>query len=59
MTEVRLNPDGLTSTLTQIFQAAGGTQEEASVIAKNLVAALSGEVPPNLVNPEYRDNLRE
>ena len=39
MTEVRLNPDGLTSTLTQIFQAAGGTQEEATVIAKNLVAA--------------------
>ena len=39
MTEVRLNPDGLTDTLTQIFQAAGGTQEEANVIAKNLVAA--------------------
>ena len=25
--------------------------------AKNLVAALSGETPPNLVNPEYRDAL--
>ena len=31
----------------------------AMTAAKNLVAALSGEVPPNLVNPEYRDNLRE
>ena len=25
--------------------------------AKNLVAALSGEMPPNLVNPEYRQHL--
>ena len=37
--QVRLNPDGLTATLTEIFQAAGGSTEEAAVIAKNLVAA--------------------
>lgn len=37
--QVRLNPDGLTETLTEIFQAAGGSAEEAAIIAKNLVAA--------------------
>lgn len=37
--EVRLNPEGLAETLTQIFQAAGGTEEEARIIGKNLVAA--------------------
>jgi gluconate 2-dehydrogenase len=30
----------------------------AMTAAKNLVAALRGEEPPNLVNPDYRDNLK-
>jgi glyoxylate reductase len=30
----------------------------AMTAAKNLVAALGGEEPPNLVNPDYRNHLR-
>jgi hypothetical protein len=30
----------------------------AMTAAKNLVAALGGERPPNLINPEYRDYLK-
>jgi len=30
----------------------------AMTAARNLVAALGGEVPPNLVNPEYRKYLK-
>ena len=39
MTDVRLNPDGLADALTEIFIAAGGSREEARVIAVNLVGA--------------------
>ena len=37
--EVRLDPDGLADALTRIFAAAGGTEEEARIIAVNLVEA--------------------
>ncbi|HWA14145.1 MAG TPA: D-glycerate dehydrogenase [Burkholderiales bacterium] len=33
-------------------------QAMAMTAAKNLVAALSGEVPPNLLNPDYRNHLK-
>lgn len=37
--EVKLNPDGLADVLTRIFQSAGGSEDEARVIAVNLVEA--------------------
>ncbi|MEM9060627.1 MAG: Ldh family oxidoreductase [Pseudomonadota bacterium] len=37
--DVRLDADGLTETLTEIFEAAGGARDEARIIALNLVAA--------------------
>jgi lactate dehydrogenase-like 2-hydroxyacid dehydrogenase len=33
-------------------------QAMAMTAAKNLVAALSGEAPPNLLNPDYRNHLK-
>jgi hypothetical protein len=30
----------------------------AMTAAKNLAAALSGQAPPNLLNPEYRNFLK-
>ena len=39
MNEVRLDPDGLADALTRIFEAAGGTEDEARIIADNLVRA--------------------
>lgn len=39
MTEVRLDPNGLKDLLARIFAAAGGSGEEARVIAVNLVNA--------------------
>jgi lactate dehydrogenase-like 2-hydroxyacid dehydrogenase len=33
-------------------------QAMAMTAARNLVAALSGEVPPNLLNPDYRNHLK-
>jgi uncharacterized oxidoreductase len=37
--DVKLNPDGLAEVLTRIFKAAGGSEDEARVIAVNLVEA--------------------
>ena len=39
MNTTLLNPDGLAETLTRIFVAAGGTQDEARIIGVNLVEA--------------------
>lgn len=39
MTDVKLDADGLTDVLAQIFAAAGGSQQEAHIIADNLVGA--------------------
>ncbi|MEM6662475.1 MAG: malate/lactate/ureidoglycolate dehydrogenase [Pseudomonadota bacterium] len=38
-TDVLLHPEGLGDALTRIFQAAGGSEEEARIIAVNLVEA--------------------
>lgn len=38
-TDVRLDPEGLIRTLTEIFAASGGTRWEAETVARNLVEA--------------------
>jgi gluconate 2-dehydrogenase len=61
--EPRLNPGflGLTNVVLSphIASASEPTRKAmAMTAAKNLAAALSGETPPNLLNPDYRKFLR-
>lgn len=59
--EPRLHPDFLTLRNVVLVPHIGSSTEAtrramAMTAAKNLVAALSGEIPPNLLNPEARRN---
>jgi lactate dehydrogenase-like 2-hydroxyacid dehydrogenase len=61
--EPRLNPGFLeleNAVLSPHIASASESTRRAMAMtaAKNLVAALSGEQPPNLINPDYRNNLK-
>ncbi|MEO1494243.1 MAG: Ldh family oxidoreductase [Pseudomonadota bacterium] len=60
-TEVRLDAGGLTDCLTRIFTAAGGSADEAHIIAANLVGAnLAGHDSHGVVRTQrYCDWARE
>ncbi|MEM7057725.1 MAG: Ldh family oxidoreductase [Pseudomonadota bacterium] len=58
---VLLNPDGLAEVLTRVFQAAGGTEDEARIIGVNLVEAnLAGHDSHGVVRTQrYCDWVKE
>jgi lactate dehydrogenase-like 2-hydroxyacid dehydrogenase len=61
--EPKLNPGFLeleNAVLSPHIASASESTRRAMAMtaAKNLVAALSGEQPPNLINPDYRNNLK-